>query len=69
MFDGTLDKMLVLMDAGLKHDQTFAIAMLSMLESYMNEHKASAYNVIMSYSESMYKRASTVFEKFVVGLP
>lgn len=66
MFDGTLEKLMLVVDAGLKHDQTFAIAMLSTLELHLDDHKTSAYNLIVTYSESLYKRTLTVFEKFVV---
>ena len=66
MFDGILEKLSLVVDAGVKHDQTYAISILSMLEGYLDEHKTSAYNLIVIYSDSMYKRASAVFEKFVV---
>lgn len=68
MFDVTRDKLIVLVDYGLKYDQSYAISMLSQLESYINEHKSSAYGIILGISETLFSRAANVYEKFVVGL-
>jgi hypothetical protein len=68
MFDIAKEKLTAIIDFGLKYDQSYAIGILSQLESYINEHKESAYKVILSITESLFSKITNVYEKFVVSL-
>ena len=68
MFDVAKEKLTAIIDFGLKYDQSYAIGILSQLESYINEHKESAYKVILSITESLFSKITNVYEKFVVSL-
>ena len=68
MFDDLHENFSTLLDAGLKYDQSYAVAAFSYMENFMSEHADSSYILVYNFCDAFYKKCVVVYEKFVVSL-
>lgn len=69
MFGKVKEEFLALIDVGLKTDQTFAVGILVRTEEYIKETESSSSSFVLNILNGIFKKATLIFEKFVVCLP
>ncbi|KAI8916885.1 exocyst complex component Sec3-domain-containing protein [Entophlyctis helioformis] len=66
IFEDVREQLLSTIEGGLKYDQSYAVGMLVHVEFYMKDYSNTSHVFVINMLESLQKRASHMFEKFVV---
>ncbi|KAL2918232.1 hypothetical protein HK105_202159 [Polyrhizophydium stewartii] len=66
IFEEVREQLLATVESGLRHDQSYSVGMMVHIEFYSKEYANTSHAFVINLLESLQKRASTIFEKFVV---
>ncbi|TPX63540.1 hypothetical protein SpCBS45565_g06534 [Spizellomyces sp. 'palustris'] len=65
IFDDVREEILLILDAGLKGDQTFAVGMMVRVEEYIDEYKDTCHTYNLLLLEEINKKLVSMFERFL----
>ena len=66
VFEDVREFLTSMVDAGLKYDATYSIGMLVHIEFYLKEYTNTSHVFLINALESLQRKTSQVYEKFVV---
>ena len=66
IFEDVRDQITASVESSLKYDQSYSIGILVHIEFYLKEHSSTCHTFVINMLDSLQKRTSSIFEKFVV---